>query len=171
MPNIKDSDLCTWCDQTYGAHFGIQCPSPFEKHCFVQQGTISLRPFPHGTKVEYTDQIFNLIIGTIICVHPASVLMGWTAQDNIPSYAHTAVHHKLIQPPYTHGYTVSRELLVKRVISTTATPTLVAQQHIQSAGLTCSSRFCKTFVPMAEANQPDGSFVCYNCRQRPACMR
>jgi hypothetical protein len=163
--------MCIWCDQDYGAHFGPHCPTPFDKHLFVKQGTMKLGDFSSGVKVEYSNPTFDSVVGTIICVHPASVLMGWTAQDNIPSYAHTAVHHKLIQPPYTHGYTVSRELLVKRVISTTATPTLVAQQHIQSAGLTCSSKYCKTFVPMAEPNQPDGSFVCYSCRGRPSCMR
>jgi hypothetical protein len=169
MPNIND--MCIWCDQTYGAHFGIQCPLPFDRHCFVQQGTMTLGQFSSGTQLEYQGNTC-LVVGTIICVHHDSVLMGWVyGRDMIPSYACPAMLNKLIQPPYTHGASISKDLKVKRVISTTATPTLVAQQHIQSAGLTCSSRFCKTFVPMAEPNQPDGSFVCYNCRQRPACMR
>lgn len=33
-----------------------------------------------------------------------------------------------------------------------------------SAGCSCSK--CKDFNEYAEANQPDGSFICYACRQR-----
>jgi hypothetical protein len=168
---IKDIDKCIWCDQTFGAHSGVYCPSPFEKHRFVQQGTLTLGDFSNGTKLEYNGNTCS-IVGTIICVHHDSVLMGWVyGQDNIPSYACPAVHNKLIQPPYTHGASVSKDLKVKRVISTTATPALVAQQHIQPAGMKCAIPSCQTYCDYAEPNQADGTFICYPCRKRPSYMR
>jgi hypothetical protein len=35
----------------------------------------------------------------------------------------------------------------------------------QSGGSVCLK--CKTFINMAEPNQPNGTFICYSCRQNP----
>lgn len=35
----------------------------------------------------------------------------------------------------------------------------------QCGGSACLK--CKTFVTMAEPNQPNGTFICYSCRQNP----
>jgi len=45
----------------------------------------------------------------------------------------------------------------------------VSSKHTD--GMTCVGRHCHTFNEFAIANQPDGTFLCYQCRQRPSFMR
>lgn len=39
------------------------------------------------------------------------------------------------------------------------------------SGMTCAGRYCRTYNPYAQPNMPDGTYVCYSCRQKPECLR
>jgi hypothetical protein len=42
---------------------------------------------------------------------------------------------------------------------------------VGGTGMACVARYCNAFNPYGQPNMPDGSYICYTCRQRPACMR
>lgn len=46
---------------------------------------------------------------------------------------------------------------------------IVVPVHRDIGGMSCSN--CKEFIFYAEGNQPDGSLVCFSCRQDPARCR
>jgi hypothetical protein len=43
--------------------------------------------------------------------------------------------------------------------------------RVVSGGMSCAAKNCGTFNPYGQPNMPDGSYVCFSCRQRPSCMR
>lgn len=42
---------------------------------------------------------------------------------------------------------------------------MVANVQAKLDGMAC--KICKEFFPFAEGNQPDGTLICYSCRQNP----
>ena len=50
-------------------------------------------------------------------------------------------------------------------------PLAAAPDVVKSGGIRCAGRYCQTFNEYAVGNQPDGSFLCYQCRSRPSFMR
>ena len=47
----------------------------------------------------------------------------------------------------------------------------VKKSNLIYLGMTCSNKYCNSWVSMAAPNTQDGRFFCYQCRQIPSYMR
>jgi hypothetical protein len=174
---------------------GGACGSPGSKgwdtiKFFAPQSSVALEYFPIGTKIAYyTDADGDIIedhtaapslhfgVATIRAlanpVYPNgnSMLLAWSATDQVPNGAwdvHSTLpeYAKLMTRTDAYGFWVLHETPVKHVISMSMATPVVARQVQRSQGMHCCRSDCKTFNDFAEPNQPDGTFMCYSCRQR-----
>jgi hypothetical protein len=101
-------------------------------------------------------------------------LVGWKKGGVLASYyrGHTSVKpaSAIYLPQWETDYTcptwchnTSLAILVGGGASVSSS--------VVSGGMACAARNCGAFNDYAVPNMPDGSYVCYTCRQRPACMR
>jgi hypothetical protein len=184
--SFQADDVCIYCGEYYATHnSGNKCRKGKVGNLFAKEGSITLNKLSPGTCVRlYCDNDHNLIYhtksehhlgATIMNPYPTKgdyILLGWKdgeIRDNSAWIGKDDDNNLKLDAGFQYGWWVMSACPVKRIVST---PDVVATMTTPPvAGLTCSSRFCKTFVFMAEANQPDGTFVCYSCRNRPSYMR
>lgn len=157
-------DMCSACYQTFGQHIRLSCAkggTAFTK-------AFTLKDCKVGDQVRYQDPTDpeNPIghFGTVTCHSGGSVLMAWKEKDNAPVYAwltkdlsgpdkkHVATY---VRAYYLLHYTIVFEVLNGQAVSPVRAKT----------GMRCSGRFCGIYNDYAEPNRPDGSFVCFSCRQ------
>lgn len=186
---------CVWCVEKYQDHLmrGGHCHDG--KHVFVLEGEMRLRDLPIGTSVLYYTDGGGNIIDLYSPPHPVwcgkgvlraiqnplfpnsrSVLLVWRNFDTIPLGAGD-VHHtvpeyvKLMQPQDAYGLWINEGTPVKKAyipngVSFTGTPIVAQQAPSKPQGMQCARVDCRAFNEYAEPNQPDNTYICFQCRQR-----
>lgn len=123
-----------------------------------------------GDKVKFSKTNTNAIAGyqaTVLVIDHKddhqTYLVGWKKEEDYPTWcAKTVVFgsHCAVIASYD-DYHASVWVVNTSLI-----------ELPKSAGMKCSGKYCGVFSDFAEPNQSDGTtFLCFSCRQRPACMR
>jgi len=181
---MASDDVCVYCGEYYSSHnSGNKCRTGEVGRLFAKEGSIKLSTVQAGTKVRMysrdgsicneitSDFLDAIIMSTSYNIGSNNFLLGWKQGEIKERYAWTGNDidkMRKLDAGFKYGYWVDGNLVVKRIFGSNIVATSAVSRPV---GLTCSSKFCKSFVHMAEPNQPDGSFVCYGCRARPSYMR
>ena len=134
-----------------------------------------------GDKVRFAQSAgypYQGIVGTIIASDPndknQTYLMGWkegeTHPDGIRGKTPVEPSSKCQLIESFESYIFSGCVSNSWEVEETASTQLGGASQ-PKGGMHCSGKYCNVFHDYAVSNQPDGKFLCYSCRQRPACMR
>ena len=137
-----------------------------------------------GDRVQFSPDTFNSSIrglqATIITQEPESYggghdyLVGWKAGEPA-SYGRKTTTTVPPQKgatiiPNLADYTVSVWVPNHNIAIIIDTRARVSSGG-SVGGMQCAGKYCGAFNEYAQANMPDGSYLCWSCKQRPACMR
>lgn len=180
MTTPNDSDTCAWCTHPYADHTGTKCLAKYGTR-FRQYGELRLREIPVGSIVRYyTDGKDILSIKhpvtakCVVCFHhtgDSSTLLGWReGRDDPPSTCwDVADVHPItaarLGGKCKYGLWVSDNILIRNVVVMGNNDAAMAVASPVSSGMKCAVKVCGTFNNYAEPNQPDGSHICFSCRE------
>jgi hypothetical protein len=180
MLTPNDSDECAWCMRPYGDHIGTKCEAKSTR--FRQQGELRLREVPIGSVVRYyADKDHHDILSFksnttgkgVVCFHDTSnrsTLLGWRDHDGYHptskwsrSWA-SAVDVSRLDPRCEHGKWVSDDLFISHIVVLGKGSGTVVPSPTHN-GMKCAVVVCGTFNNYAQPNQPDGTHICFSCRE------
>lgn len=181
MTTPKYSDVCAWCMDAYGFHRGTKCDDRFGTR-FRQIGDLLLREVPVGSSIRYytdgEDVLIHKAANTakaIVCFHltsDCSTLLGWSSFYDSPrngkwfrSDAPNTISASRLDPRCDSGLWISDNASIHNVVSMGKGTTAMAVASPVSSGMKCAVKVCGTFNNYAEPNQPDGSHICFSCRE------
>lgn len=118
-----------------------------------QNGDLSLSPTP----TDFTNVGVAIFFDT-----DGTVLVGWHTNDRFPMEAKQA--DTFINPKI-------KPLLVDFAQAAWVQNYAEISRVLPGLGMVCSGRYCNAFNEYAAANQPDGTYLCWSCRQRPPSLR
>lgn len=114
--------------------------------CHIKQATI-VSPYKDYDEVKTFEIVAKGIFGYYLYVPHHWVLNGTTKADKYQCKA-LGIDHKFLD---------------ERIIY--ISESMVYKVHTILDGMACKN--CKEFFQMATPNQPDGTLICWSCRQNP----